>query len=214
MLFWVLHVVMPIALAQGFQIGFSRWTRVPVWPAILLSAGLAALTFAPFATLFDFWFATPGDEKEATMSGVVSLLDEFLALAPPVILCWAALNALRGVRLPTAVDTRRSETSGFLRLIRPELRQDGLVDIIALSAELHYTRVYTPRGDDLVLYAFSKAMTEVGDGIQVHRSHWVSSRFVERLDRHKNGWRVCLRNGLVLPVARARRKQVADALNL
>lgn len=67
------------------------------------------------------------------------------------------------------------------RLQRLEL--NGVDDIIAVEAADHYIQVHTLRGKELVHYRFGDALAELRpfDGLQIHRSSWVSDRGVSRL---------------------------------
>lgn len=74
----------------------------------------------------------------------------------------------------------------------------------ALTAEQHYLRVYTNKGDDLILMRLSDALGELeqADGLQIHRSHWVARTGVERLEEEDKRLFVILKNGVRLPVSR------------
>ncbi len=74
----------------------------------------------------------------------------------------------------------------------------------ALTAEQHYLRVYTNKGDDLILMRLSDALGELeqADGLQIHRSHWVARIGVERLVEEDKRLFVILKNGVRLPVSR------------
>jgi len=77
-------------------------------------------------------------------------------------------------------------------------------DILSLRAEDHYVRVVTDKGNALVRYRFSDALNEVRGlpGIQVHRSHWVAVRAVERVQSERRGYRLVLKDGTDIPVSR------------
>jgi len=81
-------------------------------------------------------------------------------------------------------------------------------DLVALTAELHYLRVETTRGNALILYPFGQAVAELAavgmDGSQIHRSHWVAHSHVVSI--HRKGERVfcVLDNAATLPVGRRR----------
>lgn len=212
LLFWGLHVFIPLSVAQFFQVLFSRHLNVPMWPSIAVSGVFAALVFAPLAGFLDLWFPVNSDDAGSGF-GTADAVEEFVRLLPPVVLCWAALNAVRVVRLNDPSRGRPKEVPQLIQLLPKELFFMGEVEVLALSAELHYTRVFTANGDDLVLYPFSKAMDDAGDGLQIHRSHWVSRAQVRVLDSDRKGWEVELKNGLRFPVARSRRKAVAQALD-
>ncbi len=91
------------------------------------------------------------------------------------------------------------ETSGLLIRLPPHLGQD----IIALSAEDHYVRVYTPEGNDLTLYRFSDAVREMPEnyGLQVHRSHWVALSAIDRFEEAGRGYQLVLNETIKIPVS-------------
>lgn len=86
-------------------------------------------------------------------------------------------------------------------------------EIRALEAEEHYTKVHTSKGNTLLLLRFSDAIVEMEphEGLQVHRSFWVSRSAVERVARVNRRWVVQLRGGLVVPVSRSYRVTVRAA---
>jgi hypothetical protein len=90
--------------------------------------------------------------------------------------------------------------SGFRALMPYHL---GL-ELVSLSSEDHYVRVVTDRGNALIRYRFSDALTEVKGlpGIQVHRSHWVAIRAIERVIACGKAYRLILNNGTEVPVSR------------
>jgi hypothetical protein len=93
------------------------------------------------------------------------------------------------------------ERSGFRSLLPYHL---GL-DFVSLRAEDHYVRVVTERGNALIRYRFSDALGEVRGlpGIQVHRSHWVAVRAIERVRSDGKGYRLTLHDGSEVPVSRS-----------
>ena len=117
--------------------------------------------------------------------------------------------------LPPASDERTpgtSEPPGNRLLNRLALERRGA--ILALSMEDHYVRVFTDAGESLILLRLSDAMAEVQDvpGLQIHRSHWVAARAVDRTERLSDGrLRVHLVNGLTLPVSRTFARAVREA---
>ena len=76
-------------------------------------------------------------------------------------------------------------------------------DLISMSMQDHYVEITTTRGSEMVLMRFSDAIAKAKgvDGIRVHRSHWVATRFIS--DFHKSGRKakVTLETGLQLPVS-------------
>lgn len=80
--------------------------------------------------------------------------------------------------------------------------------ILALSAEDHYVKVRTDRGDALILMNLATAIAALGEraGVRVHRSHWVSRQLAEKASMR--GWRrgVRIDDDTVLPISRSGRK--------
>ena len=76
--------------------------------------------------------------------------------------------------------------------------------LLSLSAEDHYTRVRTARGEELVLIRLSDAiaLTEPTLGLQVHRSHWVALAAVASVRRQGDGAVITLQDGGEIPVSR------------
>jgi DNA-binding LytR/AlgR family response regulator len=85
--------------------------------------------------------------------------------------------------------------------------------IWAVSAEDHYLRVHTSRGDDLVLMRLADAMAELEglEGAQVHRSWWVARDGVAEVKRDGARVTLALKNGATAPVSRANVKALRDA---
>jgi hypothetical protein len=83
-------------------------------------------------------------------------------------------------------------------------------DIIALKSEDHYLRVFTERGDALILYRLASAIEELEglgfDGLRVHRSHWVRRDSVTAGGHEGRQPWVVLTNGLKVPVSQTYRE--------
>ncbi len=217
--FWLAHVLIPVGFAQIAQVallGWPRITRASPWFSVTLAGLAGTLAFAPVAVALDAAFPVTQDLKDTTETLRGALIEEFLSLTPPIVLTWAALNATRLLRLTdlprqTSEPTKPPPGPSFLARVRPEMRGD----LVALSAELHYLRVFTTRGEDLVLFGFGQALEELGDtnGLKIHRSHWVNLAYVKT--RRKSGGQLTIETttGVTLPVSRARRRDVEKTLD-
>lgn len=77
-------------------------------------------------------------------------------------------------------------------------------EVIALQAEDHYVRVYTPLGSDLILMRFADAIAEADglDGLRVHRSWWVVRDAVAAARTEGRRAVLTLTGGLEVPVTR------------
>lgn len=82
-------------------------------------------------------------------------------------------------------------------------------DLVAVTSELQYLRVWTTRGCALVLGALQDVEDAEGTaGMRVHRSWWVHARHVRSV-RGRGAGAVCtLSDGREVPVSRRRKTQV------
>ncbi len=80
--------------------------------------------------------------------------------------------------------------------------------ILSLSAEDHYVRVRTDRGQALILMNLTDAVAALGPdaGLRIHRSHWVARAIASGATRQAGRLVVRLDDDTVLPVSRAGQK--------
>ena len=88
-------------------------------------------------------------------------------------------------------------------------------DILAIKSEDHYLRVFTERGDTLILYKLSLAIEELEtlgySGLRVHRSWWVRREAIERVRSEGRSVSLTLTTGLEVPVSQTYRESVRAA---
>jgi len=92
-------------------------------------------------------------------------------------------------------------------------RQPGFIDrlpaallpaeVLAIKAEQHYIRVYSPTKEYMVLYRFSDALRELDDalGKQVHRSYWVNTQAISSIHAKAKDFSVRISTGVDIPVS-------------
>jgi hypothetical protein len=78
-------------------------------------------------------------------------------------------------------------------------------DLILVEAQEHYVKVVTSAGSALVLYRLGNALQELYDydGDRVHRSFWIAWPHVREIRRDGRSYRLCMSNGLEVPVSRS-----------
>lgn len=88
-------------------------------------------------------------------------------------------------------------------------------DVISLQAQDHYVDVRTTLGNELVLIRLSDAIKELGEdnGIQVHRSWWVTHQHVVKQKRIDGKLHLVLSDASVAPVSRTYSASVKSFLN-
>lgn len=211
LLFWALHVAILFPLLYGAQVLVLwlpfRGRLVPVL-SLALSGVVGSLAFTPFAMLIDTLFSASNDAAD---EGPLLLRagTEFLNFVVPVALIWILINTRQLSRLSVPRLNAVAEPD------EPALSPDEAEfwsqvpsalghDLVALSAEQHYVRVFTTRGDTLILFAFRRAVAAARrfDGVQIHRSHWVRLAQVVEVSGTSRNLRCRLSNGEALPVSR------------
>ena len=233
--FWAAHNAVALVLLSVAQLAITRTRRLGATPPLVqvaLAGLLGSILFTPVAVGLDNVFAPIGLAILDDSSLLGDLAEEFAALAPPLWLVWGLLNAPRLVQLHQNAEPAAPAAGAPRTWVRDEpssppadhpdddvLHDDILQefwdrvparlgrDIVALTAELHYLRVYTTRGEALIFMAFGRAVEALAAqrGFQIHRSHWVALAHV--VDLEQNGGRIScvLDTGLRLPVSRANR---------
>jgi DNA-binding LytR/AlgR family response regulator len=88
--------------------------------------------------------------------------------------------------------------------------------ILALSAEDHYVRVRTDRGQALVLINLAGAIEALGPdaGVRIHRSHWITREVATGVTSRSSRAGVRLDDATILPISRAGRKLLNELRSL
>ena len=129
-------------------------------------------------------------------------------------------TANRGARSEVHVeaDQTAQNVAGQARVTSSDLAQNGdaplpeflaqsdvtrIEDVLALQAQEHYVRVFTPDGSVLVHGRFSDASTAMPPraGLRVHRSWWVADAAVCTAKRGARRWQLNLVTGDAVPVS-------------
>lgn len=84
--------------------------------------------------------------------------------------------------------------------------------LYAVKAEDHYLRLYTSKGEDLILMRLSDALVELEglEGAQTHRSWWVAKEAVQEVKRAEGKVSLVLPGGIEAPVSRANVKPLRE----
>ena len=192
LLVW-LQIEIALHLLRGF-----RPTGLWPWPARAIVAALLAAVPGAFEVAWA--------ESLLRVERDLGLLD-LLFIYGDVALIAAAIALLvewarpRAAGVAAAVSQPEEETPpALLDEVPPDRR--GM--LLALAAEDHYLRIYTDRGEALVLRRFSDALVEVADmeGARVHRSWWVAKQAVTGSERSGDRIVLLLTNGVRAPVSR------------
>jgi hypothetical protein len=213
-LFWLGSMLTGYAIVRPV-IEVSRWlsevTGIGRFPAQLLAISVAAVPLSLLVRLGSVQLGASGEAPFAQLYlqvwGIGLAMTLFLGrflhrhgeapLSPPS----GAPDDVPRDREPPDADVPSRIRPRFLD------RLPGTIGspLICLSMEDHYVRAHGPQGSALILMRMRDAVAELDGlpGVQVHRSWWVASDAVERVEKEDGRVRLRLVNGLCVPVARS-----------
>lgn len=235
--FWLAHVASALVLFELAQINLGRialFERLPPLLLVMAVGVVGAFLFAVFnLLLLDRIAFLGGDLAESEPISILGLVAELRDSGATSVLFWVLLNSPRLIMIaqqqdaenadegPTGVQVNPqdiaseppNESGPLLDLVSRLPRRIG-TDIVAISAELHYLRVYTNIGEALILMSFGRAVDALAvvPGQTIHRSHWVALAHVVTLEASGNRVSCRLDTGLVLPVSRTYRATLRASL--
>ncbi len=197
-LFWGLVVAFAILLANAVLLASEK---LPRRGSRLLRWVIESVVFGLGFTLF--------------LMGVMFAMFPIQALifAPPLVL-FAESSAICFVVLlvKASLQPRRVQTDPDVAFLKRLPRRLG-TGLMRVSSQDHYVEVQTQMGKELILMRFSDALDELSgsDGLQIHRSHWVSRDAVDGVERANGKIVLRLMDGTVVPVSRSYKSAAQDA---
>ena len=234
-MFWALQIGIGIAVLHGALLLMRRLPKSakwPLWLLVIVSGVLGSLVLAPLYWLIGEGLmqqalgfpATIDDDDVASQLGfgLAAIVQEFSDIVGPVTAAWLLISwprlysqTLPLVAAPPAVAPDQAlqpapmleeSPSPAWRAALPRELGD---DLIAISSELQYLRVWTTRGNALVLGSLQDVEEGEGaGGMRVHRSWWVSARHVRSIRRSGEAASCELSDGRQVPVSRRRKAEV------
>lgn len=226
---WTIQIGLLLPLLIGLHISLQAirvFNNLNPWVKLTLSGLLGSVLFIPLGLYIDYLFAM--DDWSAingSDEAVTAFIEESGGIVFSVTMTWIAINAPRILQInfkeqtaaaPTGetVDTQKAPCTKpeFFSLIPGEIG----TDVICLKSELHYVRVVTTVGEKLVLYNMKDAIADleiISEGIQTHRSYWVSGRHIKSLTTDNNYKYIITTNDQRIPVSRRRTAYVKEFIH-
>lgn len=160
-----------------------------VWAGfVLLVSGAVHLVNS---VLFSGW---GGVADWAYLTGIVALVTVAVHLV-----IWAVIPR-------AAVEVPKRDA--FLRRLPIEVR----APLVRIEAQDHYLNVVTVRGKTMILMRLGDAIAELsGQGLQVHRSHWVAQQAITQHRREGARDVLVMSDGADVPVSRSFRSAAQEA---
>ena len=198
--------------------GFQRLGCPAPWHLILSSVLLVPL--AALASLaLDLGFGAPDEELTAPVPLATAFISEMAAVAPLALIMAAAIAFFlrRSAALPDAPAQQTSMPQSSAPPLSDLLESAPAAlgsDIIRLHARDHYVELVTVQGRALLTEQFGECVDHLSglNGVQCHRSHWISLNHVADLKPSGSTYLCVLSNGDEVPVSRRRYPELRDVV--
>lgn len=237
-LFWLAHVASALVLFELAQISLGRiaiFGRLPPLVLVVAVGVVGAILFAVFNLfLLDRIAFLIVDERDLEPISLLGLAEELRDSGATSVLFWVLLNSPRLIMIARQkeADGTGDASAADVMATPPDAAMPPLVagsplldllsrlprsigsDIVAISAELHYLRVYTRSGEALILMSFGRAVEALAviPGQAIHRSHWVALAHVAAVESVGDRVICQLDTGLALPVSRTYRARLREGI--
>lgn len=194
-LFWPIAVALAMSLAVALDQSLEKFDdTLGVVGGILMKTGLFSMIYSAFIIGLSELFYQHED------GDTVSFWYLFFNIFTIYAVVTTSIHFIKPVfrtNLPEPVEAEPA----FLKRLAPKLG----TALMRVSSQDHYVEVQTEAGKDLILMRFADAVGELQgyDGVQVHRSHWVSRAAVADVDRKKGKIALILKDGTEVPVSRS-----------
>ncbi len=226
---WTIQIGLLLPLLIGLHIllqAIGVFNNLNPWVKLTLSGLLGSVFFIPLGLYIDYLFAMDDWSAINGSKEVVSaVIDESGGIVLSVTMTWIAINAPRILQInfreqKVAAPTGETVEPQKVPCTKPEffslLPVEIGTDVIYLKSELHYVRVATTVGEKLVLYNMKDAIADleiISEGIQTHRSYWVSGRHIKSLTTDNNYKYIITTNDQRIPVSRRRTAYVKEFIH-
>lgn len=203
LIFWT--STMAVGAGASAAVGAFVWgPRFEDVPAIFKIGGASLIISIPITLLIVTFFSyAPWSVPYLAMQyGYVLII---------AVIITTAAYVLQGFREnKTKADPGSDPIASFKERLPIKYRA---ADVWAISSEDHYLRVHTSLGEELILMRLADAVRELNgaDGLQVHRSWWVSKAGVSDEKRVDGRSLLVLESGTEVPVSRSYRAKAKDA---
>lgn len=197
----------------------DRDYRLLFWITLCLIGGAGIFVCDAAFTFLDVHLSSLSKSLMQSVAGSIAVLIPVFLIYDPaelpsfgttIIFVWAIMVLIvagafilgpKKTKLNEAIARNQPEVPKVLARLPVHL-QDS--ELYAISAEDHYVRVHTSKGDSLILMRLSDAMVETGslEGLQVHRSWWVAKSAIDDIKSKGRAAEVTLKNNVKAPVSR------------
>ena len=205
-LYWTGLIIVGGLTGRAGVIAAERLQRPPHWAtAILLSSAAASFGVTIAIYLLEM-------VRAWTINIPLWYFPRIYGLVFVISLGVASITYLfdRVQEAPPVQETNGDPVAKFLERLPVKYRT---AELYAISSEDHYLRIHTSLGEEMILMRLADALRELADadGLQTHRSWWVSRAGVAEARRENGKLVLELKSGGEAPVSRTYTTAVKEA---
>lgn len=208
MAFWIGSSLTGYAIFRPFIV-VSQWVSAALKVPLVVSGGLALVIGAiPLTFLIGLFFADFDAARVLRWDGLPGLYFQVWIVGFIINAIFAFTLGRRSAQASiedVSVATPEATPTPEMAPANQQTRLPAtLGEIHAFKGEDHYVRVIAQNGEQLLLMRLRDAIADIGEtaGLQVHRSWWVATAGVAKVNRKGRSAEIILKNGAVVPVSR------------
>lgn len=203
--YWAILTPVTYVLASGvatFVTVLLKRKSVNDWLSYILGGSAAGVIVGIFVWLFGIFLQQSFGQS---LTGLLKVMTYTIPITIGITMLFKLSE-----KKTQAQSSEKTAGIRFFHRIPKELGRD----LISLNSQDHYIKVTTSFGSDLILMRLSDAVVELKehDGIQPHRSWWVSKNHVASIKTITGKKMLELKNGDLIPISRANLKDVTEYL--
>ncbi|MBO9453546.1 LytTR family transcriptional regulator [Tropicibacter sp. R16_0] len=216
---WFAHLFLAALLFLVGVILLHRFRCPDPFP-VVASALLLPVPFALVSLGLDYGFGNIDDDLDAAGTPLSIVLNEVVAVAPIACAVALAMTFLLRQGQPDEdtglMQEQREDPSPALNQLIESVPVSIGDDIIRLHAQDHYVEIVTSEGRALLSEQFGDCLEKLKglDGIQCHRSHWISLAHVDVVSRKGSAYSCTMSNGDRVPVSRRRYAELRERVGV
>ena len=210
---WLTHFLTFAAIYLGCFWGLQRIGFPAPWPVILSAIVLLPLTAAA-SLILDYGFGATDEELNSPLPFLFAFASEMIAVAPLALTVAAAIVLFLRRDTPQSPRISPEEDALVLSELLSSAPRNLGSDIIRLHARDHYVELITTQGSALLTEQFGDCVERLHgfNGVQCHRSHWISLDHVTAVNPTGSTYACILSNGDEVPVSRRRYSELRDVV--
>jgi len=192
---WLVLLILGHTMGCLIVLPYSNWLTglyAERWPELVLGAETGSVLSMAF---LKYWL-----QAGVIWIGINFVFDRFIGLPLYRYVIPRGFETLGPVHRANTESGWGVRPPGFVERLPAALQPE---DVLAIKAEQHYIKVFSPDKEYMVLYRFSDAVREIDEslGMQVHRSYWVNTGAIKSIHARAKDFTLRIKSDTDIPVS-------------